>query len=105
MKNEVVDKKLRIKVGENILSTSIERMNAEFKKLVAENEGAVSQIELDLNGVETIDSQGLNLLIGLYQECKRKQWGFRVVECTETVKWLFTIFKLNDVFGVERVGN
>jgi len=102
MKHEIIDRKLTINVGENILSTNIEALAKEFKEFVASADGQANQIILDVDGIETIDSQGLNLLIGLFQECKKKKWGFRVINCTENVKWLFSIFKLTDVFGVNQ---
>ena len=100
MKHEINDRKLTISVEENILSTNIEALAKDFKELVANSEDQANQIVLDLEGIDTIDSQGLNLLIGLFQECKKKKWGFRVTNCTENIKWLFSIFKLTDVFGV-----
>lgn len=100
MKHEINDRKLTISVEENILSTNIEELAKEFKELVTKSEDQANQIVLDLEGIDTIDSQGLNLLIGLFQECKKKKWGFRVINCTENIKWLFSIFKLTDVFGV-----
>lgn len=100
MNHEINDRKLTISVGEDILSTNIDAVAKAFKEFVELGENQVNQIILDLNGIESIDSQGLNLLIGLFQECKKKKWGFRVTHCTENVKWLFSIFKLTDVFGV-----
>jgi anti-anti-sigma factor len=102
MKHDIEDRKLTIVVEENILSTNIDAIAGGFKKTVEEADGEVNQIILDLEGIDTIDSQGLNLLIGLFQECKRKKWGFRVVNCSENVRWLFSIFKLTEVFGVNR---
>lgn len=100
MKNEINDRKLTISIEENILSTNIDTLAKEFKELINKAEDKVNQVILDLKGIDTIDSQGLNLLIGLFQECKKKKWGFRVSNCTENIKWLFSIFKLTDVFGV-----
>ena len=100
MKHEINERKLIISVEENILSTNIDALAKEFKELVNKSEDEVNQIVLDLSGIDTIDSQGLNLLIGLFQECKKRKWGFRVANCTENIKWLFSIFKLTDVFGV-----
>ena len=102
MNHEIKESTLLIKVGNNILSTNIESLASEFKEFVSAAEGAANKIVLDLEGIETIDSQGLNLLIGLFQECKKKKWGFRVTNCTENVRWLFSIFKLTEVFGVDQ---
>jgi anti-anti-sigma factor len=100
MKHEITERKLIITVGENILSTNIESLSKSLREVIDTSEGQANQIVLNLAGVDTIDSQGLNLLIGLFQECKKRKWGFRVTECSENVKWLFSIFKLTDVFGV-----
>ena len=100
MKHEIADRKLNIVVEDNILSTNVESLSSSFKELLSSDADEINQIVLDLEGIDTIDSQGLNLLIGLFQECKNKKWGFRVINCTENVKWLFSIFKLTEVFGV-----
>jgi anti-anti-sigma factor len=102
MKHEINDRKLTISVEENILSTNIDILAKEFRELISKAEDQVNQIILNLDKIDTIDSQGLNLLIGLFQECKKKKWGFRVSNCTENIKWLFSIFKLTDVFGVNQ---
>ncbi len=100
MKYELKGNVLEISPEESILSTIIEDMAKLFKDAVDTHHADTRQIILNLDSVETIDSQGLNLLIGLYQECKNRKWGFQVVECTDNVKWLFSIFKLTEVFGV-----
>ncbi|MCG8528247.1 MAG: STAS domain-containing protein [Opitutales bacterium] len=102
MKHEISDRKLSIVVEDNILSTNVESLSTSFKELLNSSGDEFNQIILDLEGIDTIDSQGLNLLIGLFQECKNKKWGFRVTNCTENVKWLFSIFKLTEVFGVNQ---
>lgn len=100
MNHVIEDRKLSFHVGEDILSTNVEALANAFRESIESAAGNANQIEVDLSGVETIDSQGLNLLIGLFQECKKKKWGFRVSNCSENVRWLFSIFKLTDVFGV-----
>jgi len=104
MNYAIEDRKLSFQVGEDILSTNVESLAKQFRDRIDEAAGDANQIELNLSGVETIDSQGLNLLIGLFQECKKKKWGFRVTHCTENVRWLFSIFKLTEVFGVTQNG-
>lgn len=100
MNHVIEDRKLSFQVGEDILSTNVETLAKQFREGIDSASATVNQIEVNLSGVDTIDSQGLNLLIGLFQECKRKKWGFRVSHCTENVRWLFSIFKLTEVFGV-----
>lgn len=102
MNHVIEDRKLSIQVGEDILSTNVETLATQFRESVEQAGDEANQVELDLAGIETIDSQGLNLLIGLFQECKKKKWGFRVINCSENVRWLFSIFKLTDVFGVNQ---
>ena len=102
MNHAIEERKLSIKVGEDILSTNVDTLAKGFREIIEEAGADAKQVELDLSGIDTIDSQGLNLLIGLFQECKKKKWGFQVINCTENVRWLFSIFKLTDVFGVDK---
>ena len=87
-------------VEEDLLSTSVDRLLAEWKNLVegAENTSAV---QVDISKVNIIDSRGLNLLIGFYKECTKRQWPFKVVGSSKDIKRIFSLLKLSERFGIQ----
>ncbi len=87
-------------VEEDLLSTSVDRLLSEWKGLLekAENLGSIS---VDISKVNIIDSRGLNLLIGFYKECMKRQWSFRVVGCSKDIKRMFSLLKLSERFGIQ----
>jgi len=83
---------------ENIVSTTVQELLEEFRKLFDKGVGSPT-LRLDLGAVRIIDSQGLNLLIGLYRECERKEVALQVTNASEETRRLFRMFKLNQIFG------
>ncbi|MFZ5806158.1 MAG: STAS domain-containing protein [Verrucomicrobiota bacterium] len=89
-----------IVVEEDILSTSVERLLVEWKKML-EQASELKGVCMDINKVNIIDSQGLNLLIGLYKECVKRAWHFRVTGCSKDIKRMFSLLKLTERFGIQ----
>ena len=90
---------LKVTVEEDILSNSVEQLVQKWKQALngIERPGSVS---LDIGGVKTVNSQGLNLLIGFYKECLKRNLGFRVVNCSQDLKHLFSLLKLSERLGI-----
>lgn len=87
-------------MGEDLLSTTVQRIKEECKPLLdalGDGQGVI----VDISGVTTIDSKGLNLLIGLYQETIKKNCGFRVAGSSPELKQLFAFVKMTERFGIE----
>lgn len=91
---------LVISVEEDLLSTNVDRLLAEWKGLIEKtiNPGSVV---LDISKVNIIDSRGLNLLIGFYKECMKLNWPFRVVGSSKEIKRMFALLKLTERFGIQ----
>lgn len=89
-----------IVVEEDLLSTSVDRLLSEWKKLL-DQAAEIKGVCLDITKVNIIDSQGLNLLIGLYKECVKRTWAFRVTGCSKDIKRMFSLLKLTERFGIQ----
>ena len=83
---------------ENIVSTTVGDLLEQFRGYFATGVEA-SRLILDLKTVRVIDSQGLNLIIGLYRECQRHEISLEVANPSEETKRLFRMFKLDRIFG------
>jgi anti-anti-sigma factor len=59
------------------------------------------KVIVDLSGVQIIDSLGVNLLVGLYKECRKHGKAYIVTGCTPSIRRLFDLYKLTTYFGIE----
>jgi anti-anti-sigma factor len=81
--------------GEALTSTTVLSLRLQFLSLLGECSG-VETITADLSHVPMIDSQGLNLLIGMYQDAREKGLGFRITGASEANRRLFALVNLQD---------
>lgn len=102
MHHEKTDTTLTVTFEEDILSTN----TLELKDALVELLNLTTQcnaIRLDLSAVDIIDSQGLNLLIGIYQECQKRQWQFTVHNPKSNVRELLQFVRLEQRFGLAQI--
>jgi len=100
MKYSVNGNTLVICMQEDIISTTATRLQSEYKNALAATSLA-NAVELDLGSVRMIDSQGLNLVYGLYMEAKKLKWSFKVINASAPIIHLFSLLKLSTFFGLE----
>lgn len=91
---------LVICVEEDLLSTVVDRLLAEWKGLIEKTESP-GNVAIDISKVNVIDSRGLNLLIGFYKECMKRNWPFRIVGSSKEIKRMFALLKLTERFGIQ----
>ena len=101
MQTETSDEHLQLKMEEDILSSNVEKLLKLAKDTIYASQDSIADISVDLSKVSTIDSQGLNFLVGLYQECQGNGWGFQVTGASPALKRLFHFVKLNERFGIQ----
>ena len=82
----------------DILSTNVNASMDEFNKIGDRNK--VQNLQVNLEKVNMIDSQGLNLMIGIYQECLNKSINFTVSNVNDPVLKLLKFVKLDKKFGI-----
>lgn len=98
MKTSTEENQTFIHFEEDLLSTNVQELRSELKIICEKIEG--SNLIIDLSKCKIIDSQGLNLLIGLYKEAVNKQCKFKVTGASTANLRLFSIFKLKERFGI-----
>jgi anti-anti-sigma factor len=84
---------------ENLLSTNVQSL----RKSLLEQLTAASQLQgvvADLSSVSQIDSQGLNLLVGLYRECQRRGVSVKATGASVDIVRLLGYVNLAGLFGL-----
>ena len=100
MKKEYSDNTLTIQMEENLVSSASGDILETWKSWLAECAES-PDVVIDLEKAEIIDSEGINLIIGLYRECTSKGQNFKVINPTAENLRLFGILKLSRIFGLQ----
>lgn len=100
MNNSLENNTLTLILEEDLLSTTVKPLLSEAQEVI-EDAGDVETVVVDLSEVKTIDSQGLNLIVGIYQECRSRDWKFAITGASQAVKRLFQFVKLSERFGIQ----
>ena len=100
MKHKLDGTHLVLVCEEDLLSTNIESC-LKFAKEAFDDASSADSLIVDLAGVNTVDSQGLNFLVALYQESRSLDWSFSVKGVSSGLKQLFKFVKLSERFGLE----
>ena len=100
MKHKLDGSHLVLVCEEDLLSTNVEDC-VKLAKKAFEGAGSADALVVDMAGVNTVDSQGLNFLVALYQESRSLDWAFSVKGVSSGLKQLFKFVKLSERFGLE----
>ena len=92
---------LQLGMEEDITSTNVRQHMEQAREALSNADKSIDRVEMDLSQVKQIDSQGLNFLVGLYQECHRNEMSFRVTGVSSPLKRLFHFVKLHERFGID----
>ncbi|HEX3812180.1 MAG TPA: STAS domain-containing protein [Mycobacteriales bacterium] len=86
-----------LEVGGEVDAYSAPTLGARISEIVASGQ---KQLVVDLNGVEFIDSTGLGVLVGGFNEAREAGGRLDLVCAVERVLKLLRITGLNDVFTI-----
>ncbi|MDH5559914.1 MAG: STAS domain-containing protein [Deltaproteobacteria bacterium] len=72
-------------------------------QLIVQLEGDTSweELVLDCEKVETIDSIGVNLIVGLYKKTHSEKKAFKLINCNESLEKILKLFRLDAQFNME----
>ena len=91
------DNKAEVKPNGDVVASSADELRSELKKLVGEG---VSELTLNMMGVEVVDSIGLGLLISTYNSLARAGGNLSVVNVSQDIQDLFKNMRLDRHFTV-----
>ena len=102
MKKEYSDNTLTIQMEENLVSSVSSKTLETWKEWLGECD-ETPDIVIDIDKSEIIDSEGINLIIGLYRECTSFGKNFLGIYPSSDNLRLFVILKLSRIFGLQAV--
>jgi len=91
--------KKTIKPGKDIVASMVQDLKKELQSIVSE--GAV-ELEIDLDGVEMIDSVGLGAFIATHNSLSKAGGKLSVVKASEDIYNLFLTMRLDKHFSVNK---
>ena len=100
MKHELSGTELVIVPDDPLAVATIKPLHDQMIHYFADPE-KFQKLVIDLAGVKVIDSLGVNLLVGLYKECRKYGKAYQVSHCSQSIRRLFDLYKLTGYFGVE----
>ncbi len=59
------------------------------------------ELIIDCNGVDSIDSMGMNFIVGIFKRTKSQKKKFKITGCNDTVKKVLRVFRLDAVFNMD----
>lgn len=100
MIRNVHEETMNLVLERDLIATNVKTLNMKLMEYIDEFE-EVSEIILDMDIVDNIDSVGVTFVINLYKSVTREGKNFRVVHCSDDIKQLFKLMKLEDFFELE----
>ncbi len=59
------------------------------------------ELIVDCDEVDTLDSIGVNLLVGLFKRAESSGSQFKMIRCSDPIKKVLNLFRLDQKFAVE----
>ncbi len=89
-----------IKPGTDVVASMAEEFKAELISVINESS---SEVVIDLDGVEMVDSVGIGVIIAAHNSLNQSGRKLKVINVAKDVYGLFTTMRLNRRFTVEGV--
>ncbi len=90
-----------IKPGTDVVASMAENFKTELLSVINESS---SEVVIDLDGVEMVDSVGIGVIIAAHNTLNQSDRKLKVINVTKDVYGLFTTMRLNRRFTVEGAG-
>lgn len=100
MKKNIEGNVMRLELETDLISKNVKNLNMKLMDYIDEFD-SVSEIVLNMATVNNIDSVGVTFVINLYKTVINEGCSFRVIHCSDDIKQLFKLMKLEDFFELE----
>jgi anti-anti-sigma factor len=95
MKALLDDNTIILKFEESLISTTVKRLRQQYIESL-DPSSEINSVTFDIAQVDMIDSQGLNFIIGVFNEVQKKGMAFRLVGVSQANKKLFELVNLQE---------
>ena len=85
----------------NLTASSIEELRDYFREQLNQHPN-IARVILDVSGVNSVDSLGVNLIVGLYREVMEKSGTIEVIGANENFMKVANFFRLPSLFSIRR---
>lgn len=99
MKKTVDDKKLTVAFEDDLIAKTAESQLTTIQDYLHDAD-SIDEVVIDLKDVKSIDSMGINLLVGAFKQCKMKNLRFQVTGCNDSIRRLFQVYNLTGYFNI-----
>ncbi len=83
----------------NLVASNVTAMRDRLLKKIEGMEW--EELILDCNQIDTLDSIGVNLVVGLYKKAESTSKQFKMIGCNDALKKVLNLFRLDQKFSVE----
>ena len=83
-----------------LIASNVQEMRDELINYLDSNPNWEKFI-LDCQDIETLDSIGVNLIVGLYKKALAANKGFEIIGCNEAIFKVLKLFRLDEQFTVK----
>ncbi len=103
MNSRIENQTLYLMPEADLVASCIEKHRDYFVEQLKKNSD-VTEIILDANGVETVDSLGVNLIIGLYRQAASETKVFEIIGAGKKFIKVADFFRFSSLFKIEAQG-
>ncbi len=94
------DKRLICEITEEIVASKIPEMRTVLASYLDGNQ-SWKELIFDCKRVQTLDSIGVNFIVGAYKKAHSADRHFKITGCNEPVTKVLKLFKLDEKFEIE----
>ena len=94
------DNRLICKITEEIVASKIPEMRNVLATYLDNNQ-VWSELIFDCSQVRTLDSIGVNFIVGAYKKAHSRDKKFKITGCNEPVAKVLKLFRLDEKFSIE----
>ncbi len=91
--------KIVIKPGRDIVASNADEFKNELRELVKE---LPKEIEIDMSGVEIVDSPGIGVLVATNNSLEISEGKLTLTNVADSIYKMFTLMRLDSHFKIEK---
>ncbi|BEP29863.1 STAS domain-containing protein [Helicovermis profundi] len=93
-----------IKMQKDLVAPNISEFKSKIVDFLEDNEDEsedLDEVILNLSEIDNIDSMGVTFVVGLYKSVVKEGKSFRIEGCSDDIKQLFKLMKLDEFFDID----
>ena len=92
-----------IKMQKDLIAPNISEFKSKIMEFLEEDEESedIDEVVINLSEINNIDSMGVTFVVGLYKSVVKDGKNFRIEGCSDDIKQLFKLMKLDEFFDID----